>query len=80
MNGYEIWMNILVILSNIHLNRYYLRLTWVPISSTIAGGAAGVVASVVTCPLDVIKTKLQAQRRFKGHTLEGVIGQTTMLI
>ncbi|TIA86773.1 hypothetical protein E3P99_03576 [Wallemia hederae] len=43
-------------------------------SSTLAGGAAGVVASVVTCPLDVIKTKLQAQKKFKGHTLDGVIG------
>ncbi|KAG8944186.1 hypothetical protein FRC04_002142 [Tulasnella sp. 424] len=35
-------------------------------NSTIAGASAGFVSSVVTCPLDVIKTKLQAQKALKG--------------
>ncbi|KIO20317.1 hypothetical protein M407DRAFT_245857 [Tulasnella calospora MUT 4182] len=35
-------------------------------NSTIAGASAGFVSSVVTCPLDVIKTKLQAQKAPKG--------------
>ena len=33
----------------------------------IAGGLAGAVSGVVSCPLDVIKTKLQAQGGFKGR-------------
>ncbi|KAG8983501.1 hypothetical protein FRB90_005944 [Tulasnella sp. 427] len=35
-------------------------------NSTIAGASAGFVSSVVTCPLDVVKTKLQAQKAPKG--------------
>lgn len=31
----------------------------------VAGGVAGAVSGVVSCPLDVIKTKLQAQGGFK---------------
>ncbi len=34
----------------------------------IAGGAAGAVSGFVSCPLDVIKTKLQAQGGFKTTT------------
>lgn len=33
--------------------------------NTIAGGTAGAVSGFVTCPLDVIKTKLQAQGGFR---------------
>ena len=33
----------------------------------IAGAGGGLVASVATCPLDVVKTKLQAQRVAHGH-------------
>ena len=32
----------------------------------LSGGLAGAVAGVVSCPLDVIKTKLQAQGGFQG--------------
>ncbi|KAH9927053.1 mitochondrial carrier [Amylocystis lapponica] len=42
--------------------------------SMIAGAGGGLVASVATCPLDVIKTKLQAQRVANGHAgYEGVV-------
>jgi len=33
----------------------------------ISGGLAGAVSGVVSCPLDVIKTKLQAQGGFRGR-------------
>ncbi|TFL02715.1 mitochondrial carrier domain-containing protein [Pterulicium gracile] len=44
------------------------------VNSMIAGAGGGLVASIATCPLDVIKTKLQAQRAMKGQTgYEGVL-------
>ncbi|THH08332.1 hypothetical protein EW146_g9031 [Bondarzewia mesenterica] len=43
-------------------------------NSMIAGAGGGFVASVATCPLDVVKTKLQAQRIAYGHT--GYLGVT----
>ncbi|KAG6831053.1 hypothetical protein H0H87_006295 [Tephrocybe sp. NHM501043] len=33
----------------------------------IAGAGGGLVASIATCPLDVVKTKLQAQRAIQGQ-------------
>ena len=42
----------------------------------LAGGMAGAVAGIVTCPLDVIKTKLQAQGGFLP-TENGVKLRTT---
>ncbi|THV08264.1 mitochondrial carrier [Dendrothele bispora CBS 962.96] len=44
-------------------------------NSVIAGAGGGLVASVATCPLDVIKTKLQAQRYVQGQLgYQGIIG------
>ncbi|KAH9936120.1 mitochondrial carrier domain-containing protein [Fomitopsis serialis] len=43
-------------------------------NSMIAGAGGGLVASVATCPLDVIKTRLQAQRHAHGQAgYEGVV-------
>ncbi|KAH9989686.1 mitochondrial carrier [Russula compacta] len=36
-------------------------------NSIIAGAGGGLVASIATCPLDVVKTKLQAQRATLGQ-------------
>ena len=42
-----------------------------------AGAGGGLVASVATCPLDVIKTKLQAQTVARGHAgYQGVLGRS----
>ncbi|KAG8997998.1 hypothetical protein FRB93_013891 [Tulasnella sp. JGI-2019a] len=41
-------------------------------NSIVAGASAGFVSSVVTCPLDVIKTKLQAQKI--PHGAPGYLG------
>ncbi|CAE6497486.1 unnamed protein product [Rhizoctonia solani] len=49
--------------------------TWrrpVVANSAIAGAGAGLVSSIVTCPLDVIKTKLQAQSI--AHGSQGYLG------
>ncbi|KAJ7505506.1 mitochondrial NAD transporter [Mycena galericulata] len=42
--------------------------------SMIAGAGGGLIASVATCPLDVVKTRLQAQRAVQGHhSYEGIL-------
>jgi solute carrier family 25 folate transporter 32 len=50
----------------------------------IAGAVAGLVSGVVTCPLDVIKTKLQAQGAAWGKKREpryrGLIGTTKVIL
>ncbi|KAJ3733323.1 mitochondrial NAD transporter [Lentinula guzmanii] len=44
-------------------------------NSMIAGAGGGLVASVATCPLDVVKTKLQAQRFVQGQVgYQGIFG------
>jgi solute carrier family 25 folate transporter 32 len=51
------------------------------VNSMIAGAGGGLVASVATCPLDVIKTKLQAQRFVKGQGgYEGVLDTVRSVI
>ena len=48
---------------------------WTSTPATLAGAGAGLVSSVITCPLDVIKTKLQAQRAARGGAdYLGIIG------
>ena len=43
---------------------------------TTAGAGGGLVASIATCPLDVIKTKLQAQRAVDGQKgYQGIAGE-----
>ncbi|KAJ3996293.1 mitochondrial NAD transporter [Lentinula boryana] len=44
-------------------------------NSMIAGAGGGLVASIATCPLDVVKTKLQAQRFVQGQVgYQGIFG------
>ena len=46
-----------------------------------AGAGGGLVASIATCPLDVVKTKLQAQRAIQGQLgYLGVLGAFLVLL
>lgn len=50
-------------------------------NSMIAGAGCGLVASIATCPLDVVKTKLQAQRAVQGQPgYLGVIGMVKDIV
>lgn len=51
--------------------------TGMGVYANIAGAGGGLVASVATCPLDVVKTKLQAQRvHHSDKAYLGVLGMS----
>ncbi|KNZ79008.1 hypothetical protein J132_07160 [Termitomyces sp. J132] len=50
-------------------------------NSMIAGAGGGLVASIATCPLDVVKTKLQAQRAIQGQRgYLGIVGTVSNIL
>jgi hypothetical protein len=52
-----------------------------PYSTLAAGAGCGLVASIATCPLDVVKTKLQAQRAVHGQQgYLGVFGKSCIFV
>ncbi|EMD39816.1 hypothetical protein CERSUDRAFT_112079 [Gelatoporia subvermispora B] len=54
---------------------------WSGANSMVAGAGGGLVASIATCPLDVIKTKLQAQHAVRGQIgYQGVAGTVKSIL
>lgn len=55
--------------------------SWLASPSTVAGAGAGLVSSIITCPLDVVKTRLQAQKAGRGRVdYLGVFGTYLSLL
>lgn len=51
------------------------RYSWLWNPSTIAGASAGLVPPVITSPLEIIKTRMQAQKATTGRVdYLGIIG------
>lgn len=64
-----------------------LRKKWVPLSSTqitaLSGAFAGFLSGVAVCPLDVAKTRLQAQglqTRFENPYYRGIMGTLSTIV
>ncbi|KAG9783461.1 hypothetical protein KCU88_g3001, partial [Aureobasidium melanogenum] len=64
------------LISRIQIQSTQIPKAWI---SPICGAGAGFASGIVTCPLDVIKTKLQAQGGFASNHGKGPMAQTNQL-
>lgn len=71
------------------LNQQWMKAVPEAFIIPLSGGIAGAVSGIVSCPLDVIKTKLQAQGGFQrarssnlgltSHAYRGVVGSAATI-